>query len=137
MKPEIFDGLPGADLIEKGLADHANMRRTPEACLVEMASPRLVVAGLLAGQPQATDSELTLYHLLGEQNADPYPLYNSLDHRLRKTCKQNPEGEAPPEPMLRDSGFTPWSNDRRNPETFTRPISSETQPCHRVTYSTG
>jgi hypothetical protein len=124
MQSEILDGLPGADLIAKGLADHANKRRTPEACLVKMARPRLAAAGLLAEQPQSTDSELTLYHLLGQQAADPYPLYNSLcrrlvsfeqalGHRLRKFQNQNPEGEAPPEPMLRDSGFTPWSNDRR------------------------
>jgi hypothetical protein len=95
----LLDGLPGADLIEKGLADHANQKRSPEACLVEMASPRLVAAGLLAKLPQETDSELALYQLLGEQTADPYPLYNSLcrrlvsfeqalDHRIRKT-KEN------------------------------------------------
>jgi len=82
MKSKLLTGLPGADLIEKGLADHAKHRRSPEACLVEMASPRLVAAGLLIDLPQNTDSEISLYQLLGEQTTDPYPLYNSLCRRL-------------------------------------------------------
>jgi hypothetical protein len=95
----LIDGLPGADLIEKGLADHANGLRSPEACLVEMASPRLAAAGILNAPSAMTDTEHTLYNLLGQQNPDPYPLYNSLcrrlvsfeqalDHRLRQNTQE-------------------------------------------------
>lgn len=74
--------LPGADLIEKGLADRSQGVRSPEACLVEMASPRLAAAGFLPGICPETDSEHTLYRLLGQETPDPYPLYNSLRRRL-------------------------------------------------------
>jgi hypothetical protein len=74
--------LPGGEIITKGLTDHAAGRRTPEACLVEMASPRLAAAGLLPFASSIADSELTLYQLLGETESDPDPLYNSLCRRL-------------------------------------------------------
>lgn len=80
--PVSLSSLPGADLIEKGLADRLNGVRSPESCLVEMASPRLAAAGLLPGVCPETDSELTLYRLLGQTVTDPYPLYNSLRRRL-------------------------------------------------------
>jgi len=96
MTSALLDGLPGADLIEKGLADKSKDILSPESCLVEMASPRLATAGLLPEASTNTDSELTLYSILGEQSEDPYPLYNSLcrrlvsfeqalDHRMRQT----------------------------------------------------
>lgn len=74
--------LPGADIVSKGLGDQIAGLRSPEACLVEMASPRLVAAGLLSEVCAAKDSELELYRLLGETEKDPYPLYNSLCRRL-------------------------------------------------------
>lgn len=102
MKHSLLDGLPGADLIEKGLADQAVHTRSPEACLVEMASPRLAAAGMLPAVSPATDSELTLYRLLEDENQDAYPTYNSLcrrlvsfeqalDHRLRQAGKNMTE----------------------------------------------
>ena len=92
----LIDDLPGAEIVSKGLGDREAGLRSPEACLVEMASPRLVAAGLLPEVSTAKDSELELYRLLGEVEADPYPLYNSmcrrlvsferaLDHRMRQT----------------------------------------------------
>jgi len=100
MKSALLDGLPGADLIEKGLADKADDILSPESCLVEMASPRLAAAGLLTAPSQNTDSELTLYKILGEQNEDPYPMYNSLcrrlvsfEHALDHRMRQNTESK--------------------------------------------
>lgn len=98
MMPTLIEGLPGADLIAEGLADQSRALRSPAACLVEMASPRLADAGLLPKPSTNTDSEHTLYNLLAETNPNPYPLYNSLcrrlvsfeqalDHRLRQTKK--------------------------------------------------
>jgi hypothetical protein len=80
----ILQDLPGADLVEKGLDDQMAGLRSIEACLVEMASPRLVRAGILTQSSDATDSETTLYQLLQQQNPsqDIYPLYNSLRRRI-------------------------------------------------------
>lgn len=93
-----INDLPGAELVAKGLEDRGAGVRSPEACLVEMASPRLAAAGLLPAVCTEKDSELELYRLLGKTEQDPYPLYNSLcrrlvsferalDHRLRRKSK--------------------------------------------------
>lgn len=103
MNLQFIQDLPGADLVEKGLSDQTAGVRSIEACLVEMASPRLVRAGMLNHSSEATDSEATLYELLQQQNPsqDVYPLYNSLrrrivsfghslDHRIRKAESPTP-----------------------------------------------
>lgn len=41
-----FQGLPGADLVEQGLADLRERRESPAAMLVSMASPRLRDLGI-------------------------------------------------------------------------------------------
>lgn len=76
-------GLPGEDLMRKGLRDAASGEVTEEACLVSMASPRLLAKGLLtADTALVSDAELTLYHLLCRRAEDPYSRYNSLVRRL-------------------------------------------------------
>jgi len=98
MKPipsEFFAGLPGADLIVEGLLDYQNGRHTIPACLVRMARPRLIRAGMMTPSPPHDDgAELELYQLLSSsEGARSFSRYNALvreiisfehalDHRL-------------------------------------------------------
>jgi hypothetical protein len=78
-----LSGLPGEELVRKGLTDLGSGRVTEEACLVSMASPRLRDCGLLAAETSlVADAEMTLYRLLGQHEEDPYSSYNSLVRRL-------------------------------------------------------
>lgn len=94
---DILLGLPAEQHIREGLADIENGRESVSACLVRIASPRLLKAGILKSPPQPTeqDAELTLYELLKPNGNRAYPLYNSLlrelvsfeqalDHRLKE-----------------------------------------------------
>jgi len=100
---DILSGLPGEALIREGLADRQCGERTVAACLVEMATPRLVKAGLLDSpiSTVAAQSELFLYSLLQNLGRRAYSSYNSLlreltsferalDHRIKATIKRNP-----------------------------------------------
>ena len=76
-------GLPGEELVLKGLEDLGSGAVTEEACLVSMASPRLRECGLLGSDTSLiADAEMTLYRLLGQHVEDPYSRYNSLVRRL-------------------------------------------------------
>jgi len=77
--------LPGAALVERGLADARCGRRTVESLLVATAAPRLAALGLDPSRAAGTiaDPELSLYALLGESGvADPYSRYNALKREL-------------------------------------------------------
>lgn len=76
-------GLPGEELVRKGLVDLDAGEVTVEACLVSIASPRLRQHGLLTIKTALVpEAELTLYGLLGRTEEDPYGRYNSLLRRL-------------------------------------------------------
>jgi len=76
-------GLPGEELVRKGLVDLNAGELTAEACLVSIASPRLRQRGLLSGGAALVpDAELVLYQLLGKAEGDAYSRYNSLLRRL-------------------------------------------------------
>ncbi len=80
-----LDGLPGRDLVERGLADTLEGRSTPEALLVAIGRPRLEALGLKAIWPGAPliDPEIALYVLLGKLGTpDPYARYNALLREL-------------------------------------------------------
>jgi hypothetical protein len=74
-----LEGLPGADLVLRGIEDLARAQATPEAALVEVARTRLRELGLAmpASAGGEGDAELRLYARLGERHRDrdPYPLY--------------------------------------------------------------
>jgi hydroxymethylglutaryl-CoA reductase len=75
-------GLPGADLIEKGLRDLERGAETIESLLVSMSAPRLRVLGLAVAAPIA-DPELRLYRRLAAQHgAAAHSKYNSLVRRI-------------------------------------------------------
>lgn len=73
------DGLPGADLVQRGLEDLARALATPEAALIEVARTRLRSLGLPVPEAPADsgDAELRLYGRLGARHPDrdPYVLY--------------------------------------------------------------
>ena len=76
-------GLPGEELVRKGLVDLNAGDLTAEACLVSIAGPRLRQRGLLSGGAALVpDAELVLYQLLGKAEGDAYSRYNSLLRRL-------------------------------------------------------
>jgi hypothetical protein len=78
---DILSDLPGGQFIREGLIDHQAGRRTVASCLVEMAAPRLIKAGLLKNAPQRSEepSELHLYSLLQHTEKDrAFSKYNSL-----------------------------------------------------------
>ncbi len=81
---DLIAGLPGEALVRQGLADVQTGRRTAEAFLVSIASPRLTRAGLLSETEKelAAEPELCLYRLLRAQGGDAYSRYNALLREL-------------------------------------------------------
>ena len=83
-EPGIPPDLPGADLVEAGIAALQRREFTVEALLVAVGAPRLRSAGLAL--PEATDEpespELALYAALCTQKGDAYSRYNALIRRL-------------------------------------------------------
>ena len=80
-----FTGLPGADRIERGLAELGAGIDGIDALLVAIGAPRLARAGVEvpARAREIVDAELRLYALLGEEGApDPYSRYNALLREL-------------------------------------------------------
>ena len=74
--------LPGAELIDAGLADLASHTETDASLLVSMAAPRLRSLGFDVPTPFA-DAELRLYRRLAERHgAAAHGQYNALVRRL-------------------------------------------------------
>ena len=101
---DLFDQLPGENLMRQGLDDFMAGRCTIASCLVAIARPRLEEARLLSiDTPEFIRTpELQLFRLLQEEekNGDPYGRYNSLlrelvsfeqalDHRLSRANRAN------------------------------------------------
>jgi hypothetical protein len=74
--------LPGADLIEKGIADLERGIESEEALLVSVGAPRLAALGLDLQAPFARP-EHRLYELLSRTEPDAaHARYNALIRRL-------------------------------------------------------
>ena len=74
--------LPGADLIERGLADLARGEESVEALLVSIGAPRLRGLGLTIDRP-FPNPERRLYDRLAVQDSDSaHSRYNALIRRL-------------------------------------------------------
>jgi hypothetical protein len=74
--------LPGADLIERGLADLTAGTQSIEALLVSIGAPRLRRIGFSIEAPIA-DPERKLYDLLAMEDSDSaHGRYNALIRRL-------------------------------------------------------
>lgn len=77
------NGLPGADLIEAGLADLHAGRESVAALLVAIGSPRLRRLGLNLPDTLPDNPEHRLYNLLAEDDSDSaHSRYNAYLRRL-------------------------------------------------------
>ena len=98
---DLSTGLPGGDLVRRGLNDYAAGRCTAESYLVQMARPRLARCGLLTAEKSAGVAEphLELYRLLRQEGGDAYARYNALlgelnsfglalDRRVREAAEE-------------------------------------------------
>lgn len=75
-------GLPGADLIERGLADLARRVESVPALLVAVGAPRLRQLGVAIPETPR-DPEHRLYTLLAQDDSDSaHSRYNALIRRL-------------------------------------------------------
>jgi hypothetical protein len=74
--------LPGADLIDRGLADLGAGIRSVEALLISIGAPRLRAAGIQIGDV-IPNPEQELYRLLAAEDPDSaHSRYNALIRRL-------------------------------------------------------
>lgn len=72
-------GLPGADLVERGIADLEAGGWSVEAALVSMAAPRLRTAGIAVPPTSKRHPSHELYALLaGEDEDSAHARYNAL-----------------------------------------------------------
>jgi hypothetical protein len=77
-----FAGMPGADLVERGVSDLAAGRTSIEALLVSRATTRLRSCGVPVPEPLA-DADRELYLLLAErEGTGAHAAYNALTRRL-------------------------------------------------------
>jgi hypothetical protein len=77
-----IEGLPGADLIRKGLDDIAQGVESVEALLVSVGAFRLARAGIDVRSPLSSP-EHRLYELLRAEDSDSaHSRYNALVRRL-------------------------------------------------------
>ncbi len=80
-----LENLPGGDLIQRGIADYASGRVTPESCLLAVGWGRLKRGGLempARAAERFPQPELQLYELLCAETGDAYSRYNALLRRL-------------------------------------------------------
>ena len=79
----MHNGLPGADLIKKGVRDLGENKETVEALLVAIGAPRLRRIGLDLPDNLPANPEHRLYKLLAEDDSDSaHSRYNALVRRL-------------------------------------------------------
>jgi hypothetical protein len=79
-----IDGLPGQDLVRRGLEDLSRGTHSVEALTLALASGRLRRCGLALPPESALppDRELALYALLRAGGGDAYARYNGLRREL-------------------------------------------------------
>ncbi len=80
---QVLSDLPGATLVERGLADARRGVWSAEALLLAVAPSRLRQLGIEVPEPLPSDPELALYARLQREGAsDPYARYNALLREL-------------------------------------------------------
>lgn len=83
-----FEGLPGADLVERGIDDLTRGAFTEEALLVSMASTRLRATGVEVPPGSGVSAGHRLYSLLAAKHgADAHSRYNALVRRLESFAR--------------------------------------------------
>lgn len=77
-----METLPGADLVDRGVADLDSGRESAEALLVSIGAPRLRTIGIELAAPIGSP-EHRLYELLAREKGDAaHSTYNALIRRL-------------------------------------------------------
>jgi len=74
--------LPGADLVERGIADLSHERESIEALLVSIGAPRLAVAGIAVPNPIPSPEHRLYARLAVEKANGAHSAYNALIRRL-------------------------------------------------------
>ena len=78
-----FDGLPGGDLVEQGLADLERGAQSVPALLVAIGAPRLRRLGVAVPSVSISEPEHRLYLELSRSDPDSaHSRYNALLRRL-------------------------------------------------------
>jgi hypothetical protein len=81
----LIHDLPGEEYVREGFADLAAHRESVAALLIEIAAPRLRLAGLSVPEIPArtVDAEIRLYRLLGQEfGNEAHSQYNALLRRV-------------------------------------------------------
>ena len=101
-----FEGLPGAELVQRGLEDLKHGKMSEFSLLLLVAKPRLKSLGIPINdtlKPSSEPFEHALYSFLEEQVKDEaYSRYNSLIRRIvsferaleREQSRQNTSGQS-------------------------------------------
>jgi hypothetical protein len=74
--------LPGADLVERGLADLAAGIESVESLLVSVGAPRLRALGIAVDQPFPSPEQRLYARLAAEDSDAAHARYNALIRRL-------------------------------------------------------
>jgi hypothetical protein len=82
MQAHVGKGLPGEELVEKGLADLARGEESAESLLVSLAASRLRRLGISVGDPFPEPEERLYLLLARESGADAHSRYNALVRRI-------------------------------------------------------
>jgi hypothetical protein len=75
-------GVPGAELVEAGLADLEDGVLSSEALLVSIAAPRLRAVGIPVRSPLSTPEKLLYERLAADHGDAAHSRYNALVRRL-------------------------------------------------------
>lgn len=82
MRADATLGLPGAELVERGLADLGRGVESVESLLVSVGAPRLRRLGFAVDTPFAEPEERLYLLLAREDGDDAHSRYNALVRRL-------------------------------------------------------
>lgn len=74
--------VPGADLVNEGIADLTAGRETEPALLVALAAPRLRAIGIDVPPGASIHPEHRLYEVISEDHAGAHSRYNALLRRM-------------------------------------------------------
>ena len=77
-----IEGLPGAELIERGLDDLRNGRESSEALLVSIGAPKLRALGVSISEPIPSPEHKLYAHLAVEKKDGAHSAYNAMIRRL-------------------------------------------------------
>jgi hypothetical protein len=77
-----LQGVPGADLVERGIEDLGHKRDSIEALLVSIGAPRLIAAGISVPPPISSPEHKLYARLAEEKENGAHSAYNALIRRL-------------------------------------------------------